>query len=492
MKSRPTISKKIQLMLACIIAIYFFYFGILTADYSKNPEWIVVANFALMIFSLIILYIVSNKFSNSLLPSLIIIITLYLGYVLKLHILLYLLTYESSSEFDFINNAYKLELPLLNTPEIIDKYHVILCAAFLAATFFLYLQTKPVHSRKNDSFYNLKIDSNVNKNKIHITMWMAVIFYILTTIVVLNTGVGFTSGDPDLVVKLPFRLAGVIQSILNFVLPTIFVLILYYALLSRDSNLIKKAIATLYIFSISATLITTSKAYMYIGFFSLFLMLIFFNGLTKKIAIYIIISVILFAFFSTVASVFRIIRVLEPGIGFAEIPARAIEYWDWINTEELEHKPVYSNLGFLLRFNGADSLLNVISWNRLGGQISFIDYIVMDYPRAINQFFSEAVLGLPPTAGLSFSPSLLGFYYILFSSNIGLIFFLFAYFILWNTTFYLMRKICATDFLLLLTPLLTSVVFFTSEGTLETIYRSIFGLLIIAIFIRNGSKFYRN
>lgn len=481
----------INTLLAFLFFCYFCFHLNLFLEYSKEYETSFFS--AVLIFgSLTGIFLLGRRYySVYLLPTLTIIALIFIGYILKIQILMYMLSQDSSDDESYVVNSYKLEIPILQDINIINEYQLIIAILMVVSLLVLFFQCLLFENNRNLNSVNKY--GHINFRKVNSSIDLSIILSCIIFAIVLNTGIGFTSGDPDLVVKLPFRMAGLIQAVLNFIIPSFLVAMMYYSFKSRNDFLIKKSSLVLFIFSVLAALITTSKSYLYIGFFSILLMYCYYSGFTRKLLIISFSAVPLIILLSLVASIFRVVRVLEPSLAFYELPYAAAQYWIYVSDVSNGNKFQFSNLGFILRINGADSLLVVLDWMRSGGQIdfSFFEYISDDRIPSINQVFAENVLGLPPTAGLAFSPSLIGYFLILTGSFAALPFCLILYILIWNITFLILAKIIYKDIFMLLTPLLSSAAFFTSEGTLESLHRSIAGLVLITFCVIKMSNFYK-
>jgi hypothetical protein len=483
-------NNKTELIIKTLILVYYIYFGILSLEYSKNPLLILLANFIFAVGSLYI-YRVIKTIWFFMMPSLSIALTIWVGYVFKLHILLYLLRYHSSDVNSYINKSHPLEFPLLNTPEIIDRYHFILSIIFLAVILYLYVESKFCDKKKDIIKLNNLGNGLINIRKLNIINYALILLSIFTFLVVLDTGVAFHSGNEDLVVKLPFRLAGIIQTILNLLLPTAFIIVLYYSLVSQKKEIVKRSSISFVLYSIAATILTTSKSYLFVCSFALLFLFVIFYGFRKKTLIFLILGIVAVVFFSAIASFLRVARSIDPNFGIVEVVSLLSNYWDALFEPSSQNNLEISNLGLLLRINGADSLLNVIAWQNNGGKISFLNYFISDNPATLSKYYALNVLGLSENNAFSFPPSLLGYLVILLNYEFFIIIGLIIYFQLWNFTFYLMRKISNIDLVLLLTPLISSIVFFSSEGTLESMHRSIIGLVISTFAIRFFARYFR-
>ena len=145
-------------------------------------------------------------------------------------------------------------------------------------------------------------------------------------------------------------------------------------------------------------------------------------------------------------------------------------------------------LGFIMRINGADSLLNILYYDP---PFSFerIGYLLFKSTETMNVLYASHVLGYSVDQYLSFSPSLLGYFTFPFSNTALVCIAMVVYTLVWHFLFSIILN--ARFFVKpIALALLIVILGTTSEGTLEAMPRSIAIVMAIVICAELGLRFF--
>ncbi len=418
------------------------------------------------------------------------------GYFVKFYILAYLFI-NINEYYEYLDIYYKIETEYFNKPEIIINYFHDITIYLFSFSIFTKLFVNKINDKNNfknltNSLSNVKISSLKLKFLLGFTFTLWLIFLNIQ----LNLNIGFVSGDEDITTKLPYHLAGLIMTVINVIIPLFFLVVLYFSTVNGFKGLNKTTTVIYIIYGIVTGLVSTSKASIYSVIISLFIVWLFTNSLDKKKLLTMLISLPLLSLFNLLLSTYRVIRIFEPNLTVAEITNRLYYSFRSNNFDELTNGGTQGALlnttqkiGIIMRVNGADSYLNILNYNPKFSFNRIIDLIFFE-PNAVNILYAEDVLGLPTTAGLAFSPSLLGFFKFLLGNTFAVCIGFFLYVLMWHLLFSFVRRLHFKVEPIMISMLVILLAHYTSEGTLESMPFAIFILLILSFFLELMFKLY--
>jgi len=378
------------------------------------------------------------------------------GYFFKFYVLSYLKLNHSDFGADFLNTNFPLESYLLGKPILLINYFeivTVLLSVFAFTSFYISSDSNLVEKKNTENF--IMPLASYNQKKFNLLFFCTLVFSVLFFSFQLKTGIGVVSRDPNSVMSLPFRLAGIISALGKWFLPVLFMTLVLFSFATNKKWNQYISIIFYLVFGIIATLISTSRFDFLFNIITLTVLLFSIGRLSKK---YLFILAILFcvaSFSNNLLSFMRTGLLTDSGY---------IKY-----------------IILLLRTNGADSLLNIIN-HSASFSLDRVIYKLFESPLTINEQFGLDVLGVYPTVGLGFSTSLIGHFYFIFE-NIGLVSILFSFYIfIWHFAFLYASKIFTDVTPIFISLLSVILAFITSEGN--------FGSLVFMLLFAIAASFF--
>src|SRR6266481_6046876 len=284
-------------------------------------------------------------------------------------------------------------------------------------------------------------------------------------------GVGFLRQE-----ELPFRLAGVLIAVQRYLVPLMFLFVIWGADRGRLVKTSRTAVVLYLLYGTTYGLITTSKAGLIFVIASLVGLWVSAGTLSAK-RVWLIAGTVLFALvFSGYITQVRALRanlaipivetILAPLVSAPALADSAVEQSDTL----------LLLLAISLRSVGIDALLNIVAFDPSFSLERLISILVGETP--LDQIYGRDVLRVDPEIG-SFSPSLVGALYILTGGFWATGISVFLYTIVWHKVIRFTDRSSLVLKPALLAMLLLSVLFYTSEGTIETMPFA-FGLIAVA------------
>ena len=350
-----------------------------------------------------------------------IIFILYLiGYYVKFYILCYMkLHFNEYNEY-----LYAIEMDLLNDTALIIKYYELVTIVLVSyAIIVAFLRKKrsniALATNKPSHLLGPMHRLNVNGKSVIRLLVFTICLCIFLMYTQIQLGLGFVSGSERQMVQLPYRLAGLIMTIYNGIIPLLFLVAVWLSDTKRTVSLNRLAITLYLFFGIAAGLLSTSKASLLSVVISLGFLWLLTGTLTKKRLLLIGIMIPLIIQFNSFLTVNRILRS-DLGSGIFETMITAVNYFisqviDLPGYEDAFQRTI-TYLGPVMRINGADSLLNILNYNP---SFSFkrIGQLLFESTSAVNDLYSTDVLGYNIDRDVAFSPSLLGYFVFVFSNT---------------------------------------------------------------------------
>jgi hypothetical protein len=294
-----------------------------------------------------------------------------------------------------------------------------------------------------------------------------------TVQLIYGIGVGFLRQE-----ELPFRLAGVLIAVQRYLVPLMFLFVIWGADRGRLVKTSGTAVVLYLLYGITYGLITTSKAGLIFVIASLVGLWVSAGTLSKK-RVWLIVGTVLFSVvFSGYISQIRVLRAI-PGIPIVEtMLAPLVSAPTLVDSAVGQSDMLLSLLAISLRSVGIDALLNIVAFDPPFSLDRLISILIGE--TSLDQIYGLDVLRLDPQVAVgSFSPSLLGALYILTGGIWAKGFAVFLYTIVWHQVIRLVDRSSLVLKPALLAMLLLSVLFYSSEGTIETMPFT-FGLIAIA------------
>jgi hypothetical protein len=418
------------------------------------------------------------------------------AYFVKYYILTYLFI-NINDYYEYLEIYYPIETEYFKKPEIILNYFQDI--TFILFSFSLYIKLFVYKNNRNKN-YNHIINNlsnlKVSNFKLKILLGFVVSLWIIFLNIQLNLKLGFVSGNEEYSTKLPYHLGGLIMTVLNLIVPLLFLLILFFSTTSGFKGVYKSTTFIYIIYGVVTGLVSTSKASIYSVIISLFIVWLLTNRLNKKKIFTILLTLPLLSLFNLLLSAYRVSRIYDPNLTIGEITYRLFSSFRTNNFDELTNGGTQGavlkttqSIGLFMRLNGADSYLNILNYNPSFSFKRIIDLIIFE-PKSIYVLYSEEVLGLPSTAGLAFSPSLLGYLKFLLGNTIAVCIGFFLYILFWHLIFSFVRKLNFTIEPIIISMLIILLAHYTSEGTLEAMPFSIFIILLISFIIEKVFIYY--
>jgi len=425
--------------------------------------------------TLVLFVSLGNKFKQSI-HIWIILLLCWMAYFLKFYILCYM-KINQGSYGDYLELSYATEASLLGRSELIISYFELVTAVWMcfAATMIFIFSLKSSYFRKTTIrtfMMRKRVVSNIIMTTVSFSLFMIGVQVFL--------GLGIVSAGERNTIELPFRLAGIIMTVNNVFLPLIFLVTVWLADLEGTRQKFRIAIVAYMSYGLISGIISTSRSVFVFVVVSLLVLWLITEKMSKKRAAFILVLMLFTIFLNGVLTVNRILRSVYPNLDGFEIFNMVITQYilpagaAFSSTEA--NLQISAGLSTLMRVNGSDSLLIILDYApRYSSERSF-DILTGSLSSA--ESYANDVLGLPQLFGVAFSPSLLGFFMLMFGNNIFFICFAFVlYLLVWHV---LLRRLLNLKLFIepiVMVLLLLILARFTSEGTLEALPSTI-GLLM--------------
>src|SRR6266581_5314213 len=418
-----------------------------------------------------------------------------IGYFVKFYVLAYLVLH-GETYWEYLDVYYRLERQILE-----DYWTVTLC--YEISTIGLLCATLSVGVLKifeRSDFGNPsgalveRGGFNFSNQVIRGALVFTVVLFLLLLFIQIWLGLGFVSGAEREQVQLPFRLAGIIAAIYRFVLPLLFLTLLWISD-QRNEKIWRWTLTMFIVYGLASGLHSTSKAFFPSVIVLVGLLWIMTNRFSLRRFALLAGLVVLMLPFNTLLSVNRVLRVLRDDVDIFELAGLA---WSVIYDSKTSQeyvgifhsdltRSVTEILGPLMRINGADTLLNIANFGPTFSVPRVVHYL-FESETAVNMEYATKVLGLPLEAGLAFSPSLMGYFYFILGDPVLSGLALMVFLLFWNTVFVLLNHSGFKLRPVIFATLLISFAHYLSEGTLESMPMNIALVLTIGAAFEIGLR----
>lgn len=418
------------------------------------------------------------------------------AYFVKYYILVHLFL-NINDFYEYLDIYYPIETEYFQKPEfILNYYQDITIYLFSFSCFINFFITKINKINQIENFTNNFLILKISLLKLKIFLVLTIILWVVFLNIQLELKLGFVSGDEEISTKLPYHLAGIIMTVINLIIPLLFLVVLFFTSISGYKSLNMYTTILYIVYGIITGVVSTSKASVYSVIISLFIVWVLTKKFNKKKLLFMIISLPFLSLFNVLLSTYRVIRIYDPDLTISGITYKLYSAFKSNNFDELTNGGTQGALlsttqkiGIFMRLNGADSYLNILNFDPQFSINRIIDLLFFE-PKAINVLYSEDVLGLPSTAGLAFSPSLLGFFKFLLGNSFVACIGLFIYVFFWHILFSFVRKLHFKVEPIIISMLVILLAHYTSEGTLESMPFAIISVLCLSFFIEQLFRFY--
>ena len=170
------------------------------------------------------------------------------------------------------------------------------------------------------------------------------------------------------------------------------------------------------------------------------------------------------------------------GVGISEVFDTELLYeiYDFGSEFSYLSATIVTLSGVILRIQGADSLIYIMDYFDKFSSTRLFEIL---FGEGSAYLYTVKVLNSGNLTTL-FSPSLLGFFYMIFPNILMVCFLIYLYTYFWHKIYQFSYSINKFMFPATFPFLMLSLIYFTNEGTLETLIRSIIIFLIASIFIK--------
>lgn len=369
-----------------------------------------------------------------------------------------------------------------NTQVFIAAYEVMtvgflsFCGAALAITFM----PRSDASRNGIAAYPDYSKLRISRALLPTALVFITLFFFAGTYAQLSyeVGTGFARQEP-----LPYRLAGLLIAVQRYVVPFMYLFVLLVADRTQRVGTSRATVALYLTYGIVFGLVTTSKSHAFFAIASLAVLWATEGTFSRRRIWLTILGLLISVFFSRYLADVRLLRA-NVTISFMETLASPLfgsEFLPDTGVAGVERTLIL--IAIITRAVGIDALLNVVGYdpsfslerltNFLSGEIS------------LDKIYALEVVGMPEEwlDRSAFAPSLFGAFYVLTGGTWGMGIGVGIYVFVWHLIFYFADR---SGFVLrpvLLSMLLMSILFFTSEGTVETMP---FTLLLIGVTALSG------
>jgi hypothetical protein len=414
---------------------------------------------------------------------------LYIGYFIKFYILCFLMLNQEKNEL-FLQIYYPTIIEYFYQENLIVEYYKIITLIMFCFS-CLTLLFKSLQKQNIKSILELpKCIINSEKLERKINNYIKILIYI--TITLLFITLRFNIGVPNsekVEAPLPFRLAGLIILVQNLVIPICLMSIIYFSKIYGLNNIKNKALLIYITVGILLSFITTSKAIIFNLLITLILYLIVTNQISKKTVFFITLLIPILFIFNLILSNFRTQRADNLDLNISIIIDVILTTLNNSTITIEANNLMQLLLVMITRVNGIDSLLNILNYQPLFNWERSLDLIFLS-SNSIAEYYAVDILGWPAQHSTGFSPSLIGYIYFIFPTNLGICVGFIIYVLFWHIIVKLILKAKIINKSVALIYLATIIAFYTSEGTLESLPLRISIYLIIITII--DSVFFKN
>jgi hypothetical protein len=413
----------------------------------------------------------------------IIFILLLFGYFIKFYILCYFKLDISNSYLGLLDVS-GVELDHANL--IINYYEIITIIFFVFALLIAALTNVVNFSARRSRVYKLiSTRITIQEFKVKWLLAFSIACFIVLIYLQLSLGLGFVSGADRQVSQLPYRLAGIIMTIYLGVIPLLLLIAIWLADITRSNYLVKLTVGSYLLFGIVAGLLSTSKAPLISVLISLVVLWLVTGKLTRKRLLLLLSIVPFILIFNGFLSINRMIRSVNLDLGIFEIMWMTFSALLSIDTRLLvdeESVGIIANyLALIMRIDSADSLMNIIN-HTPSFSLDRTWYLLFISPDSIGTIYAEDVRGIVLQTGMALSPSLLGYFYLVFGNVILVCFGMILYTLVWHMLFRTLFR-----FKLLFEPIASSLLvvnlaIYTIGGALESMPKFIALFLAFTLF----------
>lgn len=409
-----------------------------------------------------------------------------IGYFFKYYLLCFMST--EPQEFGvFLDTVYPREVGFLANEEYLLRYFELVTTALVCLAVLVHLlPMSPMRRNPTAPEGHSEIQRTQLRRRLRKYLWAVVLLSLIVFAISWSFGIGTPGGEDRTEPPLPFRLAGMVAAVQNSVLPLTFLVIIWFTDRYGLIKVNRHAVAAYIAFGLAGGIITTSKAALIMVIVSLLILWLLMGRLTRGRLLALFGILPLIALFSVLMGVHRSLRALNSDLGLIDVVLMGFSQLFASGTAS-DGFAWSKLLGPFLRLNGADSSLNILdyapnfSWERS------LD-ILFDSQFTVADLYATDVLGWSSLVGTAFSPSLIGYFYFVFPSAIGVCVGFIAYVLFWHWLFTQVRKLNLILEPVILALLAIMLVFFTSEGTLESMPQRIAVFFVVALL---GERFMR-
>ena len=407
------------------------------------------------------------------------------GYFLKFYI--YSVALFNSELSDFFEKLNPLLGDFMYDSDALINYFALITATLFTFTFSIYI-FKPITNRI--VFYGNKKDFKLDKLErflieIKIRKYLFITF--LGSLLVLYLSYSYKIGIPgEEPLFLPFKLAGVINLTQKLLIPIFYLILVYLSDIYKLKNLNYTSILSYGLYALISAYITTSRAEIIFPVIVIFLYWIEIGKFKKSWIKYLLILIPIIIVFYALLGIYRQISAM--GIGVKELFDSDLFFLlqDFgLETSNIAAGIIFF-LGFFLRIQGADSLIYIMDYYDKFSTTRLFD-ILTGLERS-SYLYTDKVLDYDLSLGTLFSPSLLGFFYMLFPSLIMVCFAIYIYTYFWHKVYQYAYSINKFMFPATIPFLTISLIYFTMEGTLEILIRSILIFLLASKLIKKFTQ----
>lgn len=402
-----------------------------------------------------------------------------IGLYVKFYVLILFSRYDLFDKY--LSNRFPNELIYLNdTKSLIDYYTFIT----VVMVFFVIYVTLLANSKLRNPWKAIELPvrqstaTNSAAPVVVLILALLVGAAILTVNYVFNVGTPYSAHTPPL----PFRLAGFITAINQWLLPILFLWVIYKADSQSNQNLLAWAVLLYMLFGVLNGLVSTSKSWPLQIWTTVFLVALFTQRLNFRRLI------ALLSLLPPIMLVVHVVILLRKSALISR-PANV----DPLTTMPIDTMPidVHANTplidlvtnatDILLRFGGADSLFHILNFESDLSMERALG-MLLGVPKNISELFNYDVLGYSePLFGTAFSPSLLGALYLVFPHTvfacIAFVFFLFF----WRVIFLIVANSKMETTAAALAQLTILFALYVSEGTLDSLVQKLLTFAVALI-----------
>jgi len=417
-----------------------------------------------------------------------------IGYYIKFFILCFYKIHNYRYA-DILDTLYPLENELLNNSVLLLDYYEMITIVFLIfALLITFLTSANRFSKVQDTYCNTVVPSiSINSTVVMQILVITIISVIVLMYIQVKLGLGYVSGYDRQTMELPYHLAGVIMTIYNGIIPLVFLVSVWLSDTINSKTLSRLTTGSYLLFGVAAGFLSTSKASLLSTVISIAVLWLVTDKLSKKRMLLLLSMVPFIVIFNGYIILNRTMRSAMPDIGIFDIALMAGQFLLFTDTAILSFGDSVQNtsqyLGFLMRINGADSLMNIINYAPTPS-FDRTWFLLFESTRPVYSLFAEDVLGHNEIAGLAFSPSLLGYFTFVFGNLVFVCFGMVAYTLTWHIIFKVLLRAKLLVEPIVFAFLIVLVGHYTSEGTLESMPQSIALLILFAIIGENLVRYY--